>query len=259
MTSGALRSLLLMGIAAGLLAFGGAQLYALAETSSAVALSLGAKEAAGQSQATVRAGSPVAVPGTAYTVTGILYTQPVTISGSIWPSALITPPLPDNGWFVWDDFTLATTHTITEVDWIGGAVAPATAVDDFQVSFYTSTANNTQPYVFSPLVSYMGGGAISRVFYGSHLLNQFNSYAFTLPTPFTATGGEKYWVQIEAYQATGPDWGIATGTGGNGKHFLGTPSNTGGIVYSAPGRDTAFTLLGPVVFDRWSYLPLIVR
>ena len=77
-------------------------------------------------------------------------------------------------------------------------------------------------------------------------------YHFTLPTPFQATAGVKYWVQIEASQGLTPnyywppDWSIAVGTGGDGSHFQRTTGATlaGGNLFQTLANDLTFTLLG---------------
>jgi hypothetical protein len=64
-------------------------------------------------------------------------------------------------------------------------------------------------------------------------------YKFVLPNPFTAVAGKKYWLRIEASQVTAPDWGIAVGTGGDGRHYM---FSTGLALFSFGNGDAAFTL-----------------
>ncbi len=84
------------------------------------------------------------------------------------------------------------------------------------------------------------------------------SYSFVLPANFLATGGVKYWVQIQAFQyGTAPDWGIAKGTGGDSSHYV-KGAGVGGDIryYSAPG-DGAFTILGLSGNQPRVFIPVI--
>jgi hypothetical protein len=69
-------------------------------------------------------------------------------------------------------------------------------------------------------------------------------YAFTLPSPFQATAGTTYWVQIEGWQNIvfpnyAPDWGLAVGTGGNNSHFRFVTAGT----FQTITNDLAFSLV----------------
>ena len=148
--------------------------------------------------------------------------------------------------WVWDSFILPSTQAITEIQWRGGFdpayLGSGGPVINFTVAIYPSIAAGTEPAVAGPpLVEYETGGnagqTLAGVFGGATLYD----YQFTLPAAFVATGGTKYWVQIEAWQHGIPDWGLAQGTGGNGAHFRRVYVN----YQSAPG-DAAFTLLGPL-------------
>ncbi len=83
-------------------------------------------------------------------------------------------------------------------------------------------------------------------------------YGFGLPALFHAAAGTRYWVQIEASQGGIPDWGLALGTGGDGKHFL-QFVNVGDITYVMAAGDAAFTLLGPSSYPYSIYLPFVHR
>jgi hypothetical protein len=71
-------------------------------------------------------------------------------------------------------------------------------------------------------------------------LNIFD-YRFTLPLPFQAEAGRKYWIQIEALQNDYPDWAIVAGTGGDGSHFM-RMAYVGHFGNSSAPGDAAFTL-----------------
>jgi hypothetical protein len=111
-------------------------------------------------------------------------------------------------------------------------------------AIYPSIAGGSQPDVtHAPLVQYQTGSSAGETPAGTFGGIAMYDYSFTLPTPFQATAGTKYWVQIEAWQTGVPDWGLAVGTGGDNKHFRGM-AVAGDIHYDAPAGDTAFTCWG---------------
>jgi hypothetical protein len=184
--------------------------------------------------------------------TGILYQQPVDPNGKLLLSSWLHPDGSDNDQYIWDNFTLQSNETITEINWFGvydplrfGAGGP---VIDFSVSIYPSIAAGTEPAIANPpLVRYQTGGNAGQTSIGTAGGITLYGYAFSLPTPLPVSSGVKYWVQIEAFQhGSIPDWCLAPGRGGDGSHFRRTSGAGGDILYrSAPG-DAAFTLLGPV-------------
>jgi hypothetical protein len=185
-------------------------------------------------------------------VTGTIYSQPVDPSGRLLLSSWRDPDGSDNDQYIWDSFTIQSNETITEIDWFGvydplrfGAGGP---VVDFNVSIFPSIAAGTEPDIANPpLVHYQTGGNAGETSIGTAGGGTLYAYAYSLPTPLTASAGVKYWVQIEAFQhGSLPDWCLAPGRGGDGSHFRRTGGAGGDILYqSAPG-DAAFTLLGPV-------------
>jgi cell division septation protein DedD len=185
-------------------------------------------------------------------VTGMIYNQPVDPNGKLLLSSWLDPDGSDNDQYIWDNFTLQSNETITEIDWFGvydplrfGAGGP---VIDFSVSIYPSIAAGTEPNVANPpLVRYQTAGNAGETSIGTAGGITLYGYTFSLPTPFPVSAGVKYWLQIQAYQhGSIPDWCLAPGAGGDGSHFLRTSGAGGDILYrSAPG-DAAFTLLGPV-------------
>ena len=185
-------------------------------------------------------------------VTGTLFTQPVDLSGKLFLSSWLDPDGSDFDQYVWDNFALQTTETITEIGWYGGydplKHGLGGPVVDFTVAIYPSIAAGTEPAVANPpLVTYQTGGNAGETAIG--LVNgiPMNAYAFSLPTGFVASAGVKYWVHIEAFQhGTAPDWGIAAGTDGNGSHFTKGAGAGGDVMYRSMPGDAAFTLLGPV-------------
>jgi hypothetical protein len=180
----------------------------------------------------------------------VAFVQPHDGGGALHKSSWYPPDGLDGDAYCWDDFTLPSNRAITEVHWRGGyefhpSGSGQSAVSDFEVSIYRSIPAGTQPDVGAGgrLVHYFVGGNAGETPAGAFGGVQMFDYAFTLPSPFQATGGVKYWVQVEASQGAAapsyaPDWGFAVGTGGNNAHFR---RITGGT-YQAPLQDLAFSL-----------------
>jgi hypothetical protein len=186
-------------------------------------------------------------------LTGPIYTQPIDPIGKLFLSSWLDPDGSDYDQYVWDNFTLQTNGTITEIDWFGGydptKFGAGGPVLDFSVSIFPSIAAGTEPdVVHPPLAHYQTGGNAGETSIGAVGGNMLYAYAFSLPTAFAASAGVKYWVQIEAFQhGSLPDWCIAGGTGGEGRHFRRTVGLGGGdIFYQFVPGDASFTLLGPL-------------
>src|SRR5574341_1118852 len=180
----------------------------------------------------------------------VIYSQPPSPGGGLFHSSWWDPDGDANDQYVWDNFTLPTTQSITDVHWRGGydptffgSGGPAL---DFTVALYPSSAAGTQPDILNPLVSYQTGGNAGETPAGTFGGTPMYDYQFALPTSFQALGGIKYWVQIEAWQHGIPDWGIAAGTGGDGWYFRRIHCGDIGECYQIVPGDAAFTLLGPV-------------
>ena len=185
-------------------------------------------------------------------LTGTMYSQPIDPGGRLLLSSWRDPDGSDFDQYVWDDFTLQSDRTITEIKWFGvydplrlGAGGP---VLDFSVSIYPSIAVGTEPHVAGPpLVEYQTGGNAGETSIGLVGVHTVYAYIFSLPTPFTASAGVKYWVQIEAIQhGSTPDWCLAAGSGGDGRHYLRGAGAGGDTMYRSVPGDAAFTLLGPI-------------
>ena len=181
---------------------------------------------------------------------GSIYTQPVDPNGKLLLSSWLDPDGSDNDQYVWDNFTLQSNATITEIDWFGvydptrfGAGGP---VLDFSVSIYPSSPAGTEPAVAnSPLVQYQTGGNAGETSSGAVAGGTLYAYKFALPTPFVASAGVKYWVQIEAFQQGGlPDWCLVTSSGVDGNPFRKISGACGDVMYRAFPGDAAFALQG---------------
>jgi hypothetical protein len=181
-----------------------------------------------------------------------LYTQPPSNGGGLYQSSWWDPDGSDYDQYVWDNFTLVSSEAVTGFEWRGGydpthfgMGGPAV---DFSVAIYSSIPAGTQPDVGNyaaqnPLVEYQAGGNAGETSAGTFGGVQMYDYHFTLPSPFQATGGVKYWVQIEAYQHGIPDWGVSVGTGGDNGYFR-RISAAADIYYQSVSGNVAFTVLG---------------
>jgi len=169
-----------------------------------------------------------------------VYTQPPSAAGGVNISSWIAPDGTDADQYCFDDFTLAADTAIAEIDWRGGYQYAASYghVTAFTIRIYGSIAGGSQPNVTSVLKTYNVSGVAGEVLVGTVGGIAMYDYHYTLTTPFQATAGTKYWVQIEATQPAYPDWGIATGTGGDNSHFRHLAPGP----YQVISGDTAFTL-----------------
>jgi hypothetical protein len=179
----------------------------------------------------------------------VVYRQPPSAQGGLLPSARWDPDGSDYDAYVWDSFTLSSSQDIGEIAWRGGYDAAKARsggkLIDFRVAIYGSRAANTQPDVVNgPLAEYRSGGRAGETPADPTARTKLYDYHLTLPTPFRAEAGTKYWVQIEAIQQGIPAWGIATGTGGDGRHFR-RVAGAGDFMYQSALGDAAFSLIAP--------------
>jgi hypothetical protein len=128
----------------------------------------------------------------------------------------------------------------------------------FTIGIYASSKLVNEPDPAGPLVVYEVTDNAGETL-GPVLGNvQMYDYAFTLPEPFPAARGTRYWVQIEALQGGDlPDWGLTSGTGGDGIYFR----RVGGSVnlYQRVPGDAAFALYGLSTSGSQVYLPFLAR
>jgi hypothetical protein len=181
----------------------------------------------------------------------VVFDQAHNGTGTVAKSSWYPPDGLDGDTYCWDNFTLASSAAITEVHWRGGyELHPAgigqSTVSRFDVSIYRSIAGNGQPDLGAGglLAHYPVTGNAGETVAGTFGGLVMFDYALTLPSPFQASGGTTYWVEVVASQAGvapsyAPDWGLALGTGGNNSHFR---KVTGGINQTIAG-DLAFSLV----------------
>ncbi len=180
---------------------------------------------------------------TSASVAETVYNQPHNLSGTLYQSSWWMPDDSDWDQWVWDSFILSDNAAITEVTWRGGYIYGGQytpAVEKFTVAFYKSISAGTEPdIIYGPLVEYRSSGNAGETYAGTFGGARMYDYHFTLPSPFQASAGTKYWVQIEAWQRGLPEWGLAAATGGNGSHFRWL---RGGHQYQIVPGDAAFAL-----------------
>ena len=168
----------------------------------------------------------------------VLWNQPYDGLGNLYASQNDT----NGGGFgnfatVYDNFTLTASSNITQIDWTGGYFSPGTQgpITQFTIQFYNAGLPGVPGTALgSPTVI---AGTANETFLTN--AQGFPIYTYSAATSFAATAGTEYWVSIVPDLGFPPQWGWATGTGGDGlayQSFFGTP----GPVPS----DMAFTLQG---------------
>ncbi len=194
--------------------------------------------------------SPVATATYAISASSTIFSYPPSATGGLIQSSLVFPNNSDQDMYAYDVFTLTSTQLITEVDWRGGYIhALGGPVTNFTVTIFANVAVGARPLVTNPsqeetnpvyLAKYVVGGNAGETFAGVFGGTVMYDYKFVLPTPFLAVAGTPYWLRIEAYQNSYPDWGIAVGTGGDGQYYR---FSTGLAQFLfIPGGDISFTL-----------------
>ena len=169
-------------------------------------------------------------------------------AGGLCASSWVAPDGSDSDIWAWDDFTLPLTQSITEIRWRGGYAvgAPYGKAYDFRVSIFPSIAGDFQPLITSMpenesleawLISFHTNDSAGETYVGTYGGVAMYDYHATVPAPFVATAGVKYWLRVEASQPVYPDWGMAAcATGGHFRYV------TGLHMFQNVSWDTAFSL-----------------
>jgi len=191
----------------------------------------------------------------------IVYGQEPGPAGGLAQSSLRDPEGSNTDQWVWDGFTLGREQAITEVRWRGGYdpawLGSGGPVLGFTVAIYASIPSGGQPDLARPAlvrheVRNNANETPAAVLGGV----QTYDYRYALPSPFQAAAGTKYWLQIEAFQAGAPDWGLAKAVGGDGHYFRRIAGE--GPTYQLVAGDVAFTLLGPQIDGYRLFLPRVL-
>ncbi|MEI8196937.1 MAG: autotransporter-associated beta strand repeat-containing protein, partial [Phycisphaerae bacterium] len=191
----------------------------------------------------------------------VLYSQPANGAGTVYKSSWYSPDGLDGDAYVWEAFTLGSTASIGQLTWRGGYTnvlsgAGMAPVYNFRIQFWNSIPGNSQPNVGNYLVpgkmaEFVVGSNAGETAAGTFGGVPMYDYSYILPTPFVATAGTTYWVQIEAYQGVTPfyswppDWGLAASSSGDGSYFrmITGGTNGGGNLYQIISGNAAFSLL----------------
>lgn len=170
-----------------------------------------------------------------------IYSQAPNPAGGSYQSSAWAQTGSEYDQLIWDGFTLGTSRDITQIAWRGSYGISSAALSGFTISIYPSIMGGSEPYLSAgTLVQYTISGNSGETLAGTYGGASMYDYQYTLPTPFFAQGGTKYWLQIVAEQQGIPGWGLASGTGGDGTHFL---EWAGTHQFSTTIGDTAFTLV----------------
>ncbi|MEO8811408.1 MAG: PEPxxWA-CTERM sorting domain-containing protein [Caulobacteraceae bacterium] len=163
----------------------------------------------------------------------IVYTQPFDGTGNLLASQNDTGG--GNGHFatVYDNFTLGAAATINKIDWTGGYFNPPTPgpITAFTLTVYADAAGQPGAALYTDTIS---GNANEAPF-----ACPFACATYSGSANFAAAAGTQYWLSIVPDLAFPPQWGWATGTGGDGVAF----QDFFGARTQLP-NDLAFTLEG---------------
>ena len=173
----------------------------------------------------------------------VLYTQG-PIANVVWASQNDTTGGNGNFATAYDNFTLASTNTVTGLEFTGQFFNPPqlATITAFTVNFYAD--NMGQP----------GGTLVSSFTAGNASQNCTGVVcSYNLGVNFNASAGTTYWLSIVPDMGFPPQWGWQGGTGGNGtsyQDFFGTRLQN--------ASDLAFTLTGGAVPEpsTWGLLIL---
>jgi hypothetical protein len=116
-----------------------------------------------------------------------LYSQPWT-PGNVANST--NEPGPNNTVTTYDNFTLASSATIRQIDFTGDLIAPA-AIVGFTVQIYADGPGGPQGSLYSVHINTEDAG---QTFLPSPVMAHL--FTYSLPVNFSANGGTQYWLSI---------------------------------------------------------------
>ncbi len=151
--------------------------------------------------------------GSAYASNPVVYSQPYDGTGNLYASQNDTA----TGGFgnfaqVYDDFTLLANTKVTDVEWVGGYFNPGPpgAITSFTIQFYADNGG-APDWMNPPAFTETIGGTASESINDPSTFN----YRVDLSGAFMANAGTKYWLSIQPAMDFPPQWGWASGTGGD--------------------------------------------
>jgi hypothetical protein len=161
----------------------------------------------------------------------VLYTQPYDGTANLFASQNDTTGGFGNFATTYDNFKLASSSNITSVDFTGGYFNPGApgTITKFTLTIYSDVAGAPGAALYTQVVNSNG----------NEVLLSGNIDTYDIATSFIAAAGTEYWVSVVPDLGFPPQWGWATGTGGDGigyQCFFGACGQT--------GNDFAFTLNG---------------
>jgi PEP-CTERM motif len=124
----------------------------------------------------------------------------------------------------YDNFSLGSATTVTEVQWVGGYFNPQSLgpISSWFVGFYANNAG--QPGAL--LNSFTISGNAGETFLQNDSVGNPN-YLYTATVSFAAGAGTTYWLSVVPTLAFPPQWGWGTSSQGDGvawQNFFGTGS-----------------------------------
>ena len=181
----------------------------------------------------------------------VVFVRPPLTTGQLIQSSRVEPDGFDGDAYAYDSFRITGGAAITEVHWRGGYIYNAQYgghVNGFVITFYESIVNDSQPHCNNPeveddifLAQYDVPNNAAETLFGVVGGRTLYDYHFTLPTPFVAAPGVKYWMKIDGLQPSYSDWGICAGAFENGSYFRYLAGIN--MFQFVPG-DLAFTFMG---------------
>jgi hypothetical protein len=210
------------------------------------------QDAASASSAAATEAPPNADPGATGAV--VVYTQPQDPKGGLIPSSWRDPDGSDADRWIWENFGFENAQTISEVRWYGGYDSAKGGsggpVHNFTVDIFASIPFGTEPSLAeAPLAHFSVGHNAEETL--ADVLGGVQTYAYryVLPIPLELESATTYWIQIEAFQAGDPDWGLSIGSGTltDGRHFRTVRSPSRGTYNQLFRGDAAIEFLASAV------------
>ena len=172
----------------------------------------------------------------------IVYQQPFDGTGNFFSSQNDTNTY-GNFSTTYDNFTLAATTYIYKVDWTGAYFFPATQapIAGFTIDFWADNSGSPGTLLSTQYIT----GTANETSLGTFGPGFYPFFTYSAAvTPFAAAAGTQYWLSIVPDLGFPPEWGWATGTGGDGAAY----QIFGGV--GAPiSHDLAFALETPEPFS----------
>ncbi len=114
---------------------------------------------------------------------------------------------------LYDNFTLTDAAGVTGVYWVGAYYngAPA-AITSWTVTFWADNAGQPGSALYTETIAGTGG----ELYLGDYGGLPLYTYDVQLTAPFSAGAGTTYWLSVVPTLGFPPQWGWATGTGGDG-------------------------------------------